>query len=162
MLKEIYLVISERLRTITELKEVSWYTRQDMDNETEMFTVPVAYIEFDKIDMLSLPNNVQMVERQLKFKVRLVTESLEALEDGMIKHLDLSDEVYLALQGFNFVDSATEQQIINSIRRTAIMPDHTISNLIVSVQSFEAIAFDYGVEKKYVKKNPTLKIQLIK
>ncbi len=149
ILKNCYIGIRDRLKTINELQEVTWYTQQDQVNEQEMFSVPVAYILFNTIELTSLPKKVQMVERKIKFKVRLVSESYEDTEEAILSHLDLVQKVYEALDNYNYKDGDT--QILNTITRTAIKPEHDLSNLLITEQTFEAIAFDYSNQKVYEK-----------
>lgn len=156
LLKNIYTAIRNRLQTIPALKEVTWYTGQDQDNEQEMFTVPVAYILFDNIELTTLQRKVQMVERKVKFKIRLVSESYDDTENAVMEHLDLVQLVFECLQNYNHKEGDT--QILNTITRTAITPEHDLSNLLVTEQTFEAVCFDYTNEKTYIKRKVGYKV----
>lgn len=154
MLKEIYIAVRDRLKTITSLKEVTWYTQQDVySNKNEMYAIPVCYIEFDTIVFNSLPNKMQMAQRQFQFKVRTVSESYEDTEDAVLGHLELVQEVYLALQGY--AHAVGDKQILNSVRRVSLKTDHQLSNLLVTEQTFECIAFDESAMPTYEKKKLT-------
>jgi hypothetical protein len=159
LLKNCYIAIRDRLKTINELQEVTWYTQQDRVNEQEMFAVPVAYILFDTIELTSLPQKVQMVERKIKFKVRLVSESYQDTEEAILSHLDLVQQIYEALHNYNHKGGDT--QLLNTITRTAIKPEHDLSNLLITEQTFEAIAFDYTNQTAYVKRKVGYQINAI-
>jgi hypothetical protein len=151
MLSQIYVALRNRLQEITSLKEVTWYTQQDVySNEQEIFALPVAYILFDTINVQSLTKKVQMVERKFTFKVRLVSESYEDTEDAVLVHLGLVQLVFQILEGSNFKEGDT--QILNTVSRTAIKPEHDLSNLLITEQTFEAIAFDYTNLQVFEKK----------
>ncbi len=161
ILRNIYTVLRDRLAEITELKEVTWYTQQDVysgDNEQSIYAVPAAYILFDTINLQSLTRKVQMVERKFSFKIRLVSESYEETEQAVLEHLELVQLVYENLEGYNYKDG--DVQLINTISRTAIKPEHDLSNLLITEQSFSAIAFDYSNEQQFLKKKVGFSVEL--
>lgn len=158
MIKELYQLIKQRLQTITELKEVDLYLGQfEQDGDVTLYQAPAVYIEFDPISFNQHSKGVQ--NAQVLFTVYLVSEALGAddrkiLDNGVINHMGLLDDIFVALQGYvgllsnlpafaSLAGTPQDFTVINSIVRTGFeMLQTPPSNLYVSLQTFEFNWFD--------------------
>jgi hypothetical protein len=156
MTKEIYILLRNRLKEIAELDEVDWYTGQDeQDGQQEMIVQNGCYIEFMPADFTQLSNMVQ--QAVIEFDVRLVQDAVyngeERILDPGLQHLDLTAAIYTKLQGFGAMlshipalahlqGSAQDIVVINDIQRIGIIPDHSINNLLITVQRFRCLVRD--------------------
>lgn len=159
-MKYIYLLLKQRLLEILDLKEVLWYNGQyDQIGEQSLYVDTAAYIEFLPIEWTTKGKQYQ--EAVLQFNIHLLTESVgdndERILDADVNHFGLLQDVFQKLQGWNadlkdlpeFSNLQNSPKIINSIVRTGMQPDNGLSNLIVTIQSFQCTVFDYQSVPQY-------------
>lgn len=170
-MKNIYRLLKQRLSEIADLKEVLWYTGQYLQTgDQSIYVDKAAYIEFMPLSWTTLSRNIQ--EAVLEFDVHLLTEALndndERILDADIAHLSLVEQVYKKLQRWQahlsdlpeFTGQPDTPKIINSIVRTNLAPDHTLSNLIVTVQKFQCTVYDLSALPQYQQVNANLSITI--
>ena len=159
-MKYIYKLLKQRIAEISNLKEVLWFNGQyNQTGEQTLYVDRAAYIEFMPVAWQTRGQLMQ--EAVLEFDVHLVTETLgdndERILDADVAHLDLLQEIFLKLQGWQaqlsdlpeFAGMTNSPKIINSIVRTGTTPDHTLSNLLISVQRFQCTVFDINAVPVY-------------
>jgi len=158
MLSSIYQLIKQRLTTECSFKEVDWFMNQyaQLKDENTLFTTPAAYIQFAPINTTSLHSgNIQQLE--ISLDIHVVHEAWYDNDQRItaLKHLQAVESVYKSLQNWNaFLSSLDEyadlkgtendKLMINSIVRTSLTPDHSLSNLLITLQRFSFIAYDYS------------------
>jgi|GEM_PF-6692650 len=163
MIYTIYAALKQRLTTaLPELKETAWDMGQGTtSNKGAIKTLPAVYITFDPLNTQPLSKGVQMA--QISFTVRLVSD---VLKDGDNRVLDVSAQshptwvqrVYAALAGFTatladlpgYNGPKPDRVIINTVRRTGIVPDHDNAALMQTRLKFSAVAYDFADMKTYV------------
>lgn len=168
MLKYIYLIIKARLEAeIAALPVVFWFNNQyDQDDEEAIFAVPSVYIEFLPVPMQDFGERIQAGE--VRMRVHLLTEYYDD-DDATLAHFDLSSAIHASIDDMEAWASelpvysalaGTEDDflIINQASRTAIIPDHAQTNLIVTIQEFKFFAVDLSNIRTYLDKNVTLDI----
>lgn len=165
MLLEYYQIIKQRLATITNprLKEIDWYYGQFLQNEENILYVDGgAYIEFEPIQWAQMGRNMQ--QATLGFNIHLVQEALydndERILNASLGHLQLVGEIYAKLQGYGawlsslpafsaLANTPGDKRIVNEIVRTESTPDHTFTNLLVTVQRFQSTVLDVSATPEY-------------
>jgi hypothetical protein len=171
-MKEIYILLKERLATIQELKEVQWYLGQyDQNGEQALVVDTAAYIEFEPIEWMQMGQQIQ--QATVGFNVHFVQECVYGddtrVVDTTLNHLELANQIFRTLQGWSgrlsdipslgiFPNSPTDKQIINTIVRTGSTSQHDLENLIVTVQRFQATCIDLNAVPQYQSILATLKI----
>lgn len=164
MLREIYIALKQRLQEITELKEVNWFYGQyyQEDQSQSLWTTPSLFIEFLPIQWQVVGNKVQRAN--LKFILHLVNESHydndERILSAVPNHFGLESKVYLKMMGFrdllsnipgyeNLTDTEDDRILMESIVRTDTIVDHSLSNLLISLQQFSCTIHDYSAHPSY-------------
>lgn len=156
-MKHIYQAIKKRLQdNIEALQEVEWYMRQyQQTGENTMYVTPAAYIEFRPISFESYRDGIQ--QANIEVVVHAVSESVydndTRFTDASINHLGLVDDIFKTLHGWgaqlsdvpdiDLEDDEADPTILNSMTRTQYIADHGFSDLIVTRQTFSAVAFIY-------------------
>jgi hypothetical protein len=167
MFQFIFLLLEQRLNTLSELAEVDWFNNQYILSEDEevMYKAPAAYIEFLPVDDLTTqPRKTQM--GTVAFRVHVVTENYQD-NDGRFKsaamgHFDVVNQVYATLLGHAaklsdlpdytaLAGTDADKQVYNSITRKGIQTDHNRSPLMVSIQQFSMTAYDFSAQKIFSK-----------
>lgn len=162
-MKEVYILLRERLKEITELKEVDWYTGQDAQTgEQAMLVDAAAYIEFQPIEWQSLLGGIQqaVVSFDVHFVQDRVLDGDGPIINADILHLDIVRSIYTKLQGFSALLSdlpglsalaGTKQDavVVNDIVRELLSNDHSLSNLMVTTQRFRCMIRDYAAAPIY-------------
>jgi len=160
---EIYYLLRNRLQEITELLEVDWYTEQDAQlGDQAQYVETGAYIEFSPI--LWQTQGQLMQQAALEFDIHLVQDTVldgeERMTNTALEHLLLVDKIFKKLQGFsgllsdlpgNSALKGTDDDIvfINSVLRLNSIPQHSLSNLIVTTQRFQCTIIDLGAMPQY-------------
>jgi hypothetical protein len=163
MLKHVYLLLKQRLEEIGELKEVDWYTGQySQDGEQTMYVPDAAYIEFDPLSFDQLGKRTQSAD--LSFSVHFVQDCVldgeRRMTDATLNHLGLVQDIYKKLSHWEamlsglsefaaLLDTPGDIKVINSIVRTRLSPDHSLKNLLVTVQSFRFPYKDLSATPEY-------------
>jgi len=146
MIKEIYTVIANRLKAeVTGLKQVGWYTGPGQ--QAKQLATPGAYIEL--LPMQTFAERGREQRADIRFKVHLVTTALQVSDQRALdSHLDLVDEVFSALQGWTaalsdaggsyaaLAGTPGDYYLLHTINRSEVAPDHRLSPLMDSVQTF--------------------------
>lgn len=162
-MKELYLLIKNRIAEVQELETVDWYTGQDEQLGDQVIRVArAAYIEFLPLDWEMLGGRVQraLAEFEIRFVQTHLLDGDQPVVDGIANHFGIASDIYKKLQswegllsdlsGMNaLAGTANDFQLINSIDRTAFVPQHNLSNLWVTVQRFQATVYDYNAVKAY-------------
>lgn len=172
-MKEIFLLLQQRLQTqIPGLNEVDWYMGQYLQSgDNTLYAVPAAYIEFEPAEPTDLPKGMQLLD--LAINIHLVHEALydtsQRVTDLAVEHMEMVGLVHKNLNRFegklsdlpetaSLKDTDKDRTILNRMSRTGLPVDHSLNNLIVTVQQFQATAFDYSGMKEYKEVMATLKI----
>ncbi|MDQ3073271.1 MAG: hypothetical protein M3Q97_08430 [Bacteroidota bacterium] len=173
MLKYPFLAIKKRLQDkVPDLLEVEWYVSQYLqNNEIHLITTPCAYIQFERLPTDQHQDGIQSAE--MKVRIHCVSEALfsdsQRITDEVINHTGLADQIHIALNGWEAMLSdlpgqaalkGTDQDVVlvNRMVRSELLPDHSLSNLIATVQTYEAMAFDYSARPAWIEKVANLKI----
>lgn len=175
MLKNIYILLKQRLETITELDEVDYFLGQFIPNEEGFIEMKVkrgAYIEFEPIEMSSLGGRVQ--EGVVNFLVHLVDVSLHdsgvRITDTTLDHMAHVESVYKTLLGHvgylssipgneGLQGTSDDVVIFNGIDRIGIIPDHSLGRILVTSQRFCMMAHDISALTQYNTKQTNLSIE---
>lgn len=174
MFKDVYTALKQRLNTELDWKnELDWYLHQyDQDGEEVIYTTPAVFVEFVTVEWNTYPDNRQ--RGVMEFRIHLVNEcnydTDQRILDATLNHLGQESEVFRALMGWgcklsyitayaalNGTDN--DAVLINDIIRTRTDPDHELSNLLVSVQTFQANVYDYNALPQWQSIVATLNLQ---
>lgn len=174
MIKHYYQLIQQRLQNIATLKQVEWYTGQfDQDGQQTLAATPAAFIEFEGITMQQKGKQTQV--GVINFSVYTVDAVLSTgglrITDATINHLSNVEEVYKQLTHYAaplsdlpafgaLKGTQSDITIVNSLTRTNIQFIQQLSNLLVTVQTFQGSFVDVSATKEYQKVQATLQIQV--
>ena len=159
MFKDVYTAIKQRLNDISDWKnDLDWYLHQyDQDGEEVLYTTPAIYIEFGPVEWNTYPDNRQ--RGVMEFRIHLVNESDydndQRVLDPAINHLGQEAEIFRGLQGWgcklSYIPeysalSGTDNDVVllNDVVRIRTEPDHELSNLLISIQTFQCNVYDYN------------------
>lgn len=147
-----YLALKKYLQTkFPELKEIAWYQQQY--RQGTIFVTPALYVEFETTNTQRMGRGIQMYEN-LYFNLHLVGTALQTddkrVEDNSVldhhklaRNINQSVEaIFRPRMSYLKPDHTPNHQIMNSIQRQSIKPDHTLSSLIVTIQRYKCTAYD--------------------
>lgn len=161
-----YLLIRNKLQTITALKEVGWDVGQGTSKyKGGLRCSPAAFIKFLPAQTSTLGDKIQ--EAEVQFTIRLVQDIVsddKGLLDNSIvnEHMDLGNVIFSALQGFrgklsdipgqeSKVNTSDDFQVLNSINRTSIETSQTPDSITVTTQTFKVYLKDYAAAIRWTK-----------
>ncbi|WP_420582073.1 hypothetical protein [Reichenbachiella sp.] len=165
-----YTLIKQRLIAISGIKKVEWYTGQER-GEGSLKNAPAVLVEFLPSEMQRV-GNIQRGE--VEFRLHLVTTTMLS-NDKHIQNDDNKDHMYLLDSVFNATQSkkgmlshivgheakkGTDDDLLlfNSPNRNHIEPPHAQKRLMVSIQKFKAMCYDYSGTKTYQEVTPDLEV----
>lgn len=162
MISQYFQLVEQQLKTITELKQVDWYTGQlNQTGDQTLYTTPAAFIEFEQLQMQQMGNKIQRAD--INFNVYLVTKSnYNGAKRVIGKHLDLLTAVYQNLTHYSGKLSALpafaalqgtedDQTVVNTLIRTNVQFIQELSNLVISIQTFQGSFIDTSAHTAYQK-----------
>lgn len=152
MLKPIYKGLKDRLSNIPDVY-VDYFLGQYLQAEggSVLYNEESLFIEFMPIAWDTHRRSVQ--RGVLSFKVHAVTTCLYDDEDRILgttvfNHMDLVNEVFKHLQNFRITEQSGNV-LLESVVRKQTIPDHELEVVVVTIQEFEAVIFDYTAAPVY-------------
>lgn len=151
MRKELFLAITERLKTITDengqpvIKHFDLWNENVAFIEQEAFAMPAVFVEFPPITWATLPRGVQ--EATITVNLHVVTISNAPTSDSnpyqhqALEHFDLIDRINAALHCFSGTN-------FNSFTRTASTTNHNHEAILDNLEVYTTHVFDDSGSKK--------------
>lgn len=160
MLDLIYKALAAKLASV-DVSLVDWYDEQYIQQGDQEFAVSSALlIEFTPLSYSTLRAGVQDVS-QFGFSIHVVQESLHRgagrVADTALAHFEKVRQVYELLheQALKIgdipgmeSDAQAATELLGSIVRTGLRPDHQLSNLVATVVNFQARHIDHSLQQR--------------
>jgi hypothetical protein len=170
MIKNAYLILKQTLEAAVTVGEVDYWLGQYLQNGESVWHVSDGvYIEFMEIPTEQLGGNAQLLQTRVRIHVaqECVYDDGSRITDATVNHLQMCEDVYKVLNGRDFylsllaafaalAGTANDRIVINTMSRTQITPDHTLSNRLVTVQEFSCTIYDYTAMLELITKQASL------
>ena len=161
MIRDHYRALKQRiLSEVPGLAFVDWFMAQYEPNEkgeTWVWKTPAVYVEMLPLTWETLGSRVQRA--RLAFDVHLVNDSLfendsKIVDTAAVDHFDICSDLFKCLHAFRcnlsflpdyagLSGTNNDAVLLESIVRTGMATRHDLSILLVTVQSFECMVYDY-------------------
>lgn len=155
MIKKLYLALSQKLATITEIKSIDLFRNQFATWKDEtVYEFPLCFLEFD-CDFENHTLNTQ--KGSARIKVHIATSyngdsrQGSTTQETALECFEVAQKVHEALQGFG-------EDFFSSLSRTGLSQDQNPNSIYTIVQDYECEFVDNStsIAKDRIEANPDL------
>jgi hypothetical protein len=155
MIKNLYLALSEKLATITEIKSIDLFRNQFATwGQETVYEFPVCFLEFD-CDFENRTQNTQ--KGTARIKVHIATSfngdsrHESTTQQTALECFDVAQQVHETLQGFG-------EDFFSALSRTGLNQDQSPNSIYTIVQSYECEFVDVSTNtaKDRIEANPDI------
>lgn len=155
MIKNLYLSLSEKLATVTEIKSIDLYRNQFATWKDEtVYEFPLVFLKFD-CDFQNRTQNTQTGTARIKVYVATSfmgdTREGSTTQDKGLQCFDIAQKVHEGLQGF-------EGAFFSALSRTNLNQDDNPNSIYIISQDYECEFVDTSTDtaKDRIEANPDI------